>query len=142
VTEPKWLDVNLVLAIHHRQIERYGGDLGIRDLGLLESALARPQQHWHYTNPTVFQLAGVYADGIAKNHAFVDGNKRTAFVASVLFLEENGFHFRADPADAEYMFLRVAEGAVDETQLAQWFEVACRDHADYRPGGIPLVDRE
>jgi death on curing protein len=130
VTEPKWLGLDLILAIHRLQIERYGGIHGVRDHGLLESALARPQHLWHYGTATIPQLAALYAVGIAKNHAFLDGNKRTAFVASILFLEENGYRFQADPADAERVFLRVAEGSVDEVMLADWFDMSCRGASD------------
>ena len=104
--------------------------------------MARPQHLWHYGNATVTQLAALYAVGIAKNHAFLDGNKRTAFVASILFLEENGYRFQADPATAEHVFVSVAAGEMDEVRLADWFAIACGESSGILPGGHPLIERE
>jgi death on curing protein len=97
----------------------------MRDEGLLESALGRPQNLDAYGEPTVFELAATYAFGIARNHPFVDGNKRTAFVASVLFLRMNGQQLFAEQAEAAVVFLRLAAGEFSEAELAEWF----RDHA-------------
>jgi death on curing protein len=120
-----WLTVRLVTAIHHRQIQRHGGSFGLRDEGMLESALARPQNLAAYGEPTVFELAASYAFGLARNHPFVDGNKRTAFVASALFLRLNGQNLEAPQAEAAVMFLRLAAGEIDEAELAEWFRRNC-----------------
>ncbi len=116
-----WLTLRVVASIHQRQIQRHGGGHGTRDEGLLESALARPQNLAGYGEPTVFDLAASYAYGIARNHPFVDGNKRTAFVASALFLRVNGQQLSASPAEAAVVFLRLAAGEFSEAELAEWF---------------------
>ena len=115
-----WLDRRIVEAVHFRQIQRHGGGLGTRDEGLLDSALARPQNLAAYADPTAFELAASYAFGIARNHPFVDGNKRTAFVSAVLFLRLNGQTFNADQAEAAIVFLRLAAGEFSEAELAAW----------------------
>lgn len=117
----RWLDRRLVVSIHLKQIQRHGGGHGTRDEGLLASALARPQNLAAYEEPAAFDLAGSYAFGIARNHPFIDGNKRTAFVASVVFLEMNGQQFIADQAEAAVVFIRLAAGAFSEAELAEWF---------------------
>jgi death on curing protein len=116
----RWLTGRVVASIHLRQIQRHGGGRGIRDERLLESALARPQNLAGYGEPTVFELAASYAYGIARNHPFVDGNKRTAFVASVLFLRMNGQQFFAEQAEAAVVFIRLAAGEFSEGELAEW----------------------
>jgi death on curing protein len=116
-----WLTLRVVASIHQRQIQRHGGGHGTRDEGLLESALARPENLAAYGEPTVFDLAASYAYGIARNHPFVDGNKRTAFVASALFLRVNGQQLSASPAEAAVVFLRLAAGEFSEAELAEWF---------------------
>ena len=116
-----WVDQRIATAIHLRQIQRNGGSHGTRDQGLLESALARPQNLAAYSEPTVFELAANYADGVARNHPFADGNKRTSFVASTLFLEINGQHLHAKQAEAAVVFLRLAAGEFSEAELAEWF---------------------
>jgi len=121
----RWLSARLVTAIHHRQIQRHGGSFGLRDAGMLESALARPQSLAAYGEPTVFELAASYAFGLARNHPFVDGNKRTAFVASTLFLRLNGQNLEAPQAEAAVVFLRLAAGEIDEAELAEWFRRNC-----------------
>jgi death-on-curing protein len=117
----RWLTPRVVASIHLRQIQRHGGGHGIRDEGLLESALARPQNLAAYGEPTVFELAASCAFGIARNHPFIDGNKRTAFVASVLFLRMNGQEFLAEQAEAAVVFIRLAAGEFSEVELAEWF---------------------
>ena len=117
----RWLTSRVVTSIHLRQIQRHGGGHGIRDEGLLESALARPQNLAAYGSPTVFELAASYAYGIARNHPFIDGNKRTAFVASLLFLKMNGHEASAEQAEAAVVFLRLAAGEFSEAELAEWF---------------------
>ena len=98
--EPVWLLREFIVAIHERLIAEYGGSPGLRDEGLLESALARPLHLFHYGNPSEVELAAAYAVGIAKNHAFIDGNKRTAFVAAAVFLSRNGLRLTAPEAEA------------------------------------------
>lgn len=111
----------LALAVHDRQLAEHGGGQGIRDMGLLESALARPQNAAVYGDPDAADLAAAYAYGITRNHPFVDGNKRTAFVVSVLFLLDNGYRLHAGDADAVRTFLALATGALSEEGLAGWF---------------------
>jgi death on curing protein len=120
--EPVWLKREFIIAVHERLIADYGGSSGLRDEGLLESALARPRHQFHYGEPSLTGLAAAYAVGIAKNHAFVDGNKRTAFVAAVVFLERNGLHFNASEAEATIAMLRVAEGSMTEKQFTRWLD--------------------
>ena len=121
--EPEWVSYNVVLAIHETQLAEHGGSPGIRDQGLLDSALARPQNlHVYSEGATLVQLAASYAVGIAKNHGFIDGNKRTAWVVCAVFLELNGIPITADQASVVAMMLGVASGTVTEEQLAQWLE--------------------
>jgi death-on-curing protein len=116
-----WLSRDVVLAAHDASLERFGGTGGIRDEGLLESALARPQMLAHYEPETgPHRLAAAYAFGIAKNHAFVDGNKRTGFLAAYVFLRANGWTFEAEQADVVVWMLGVAAGSISEQQLAEW----------------------
>jgi death-on-curing protein len=121
-TEPVWLLREFIIAVHERLIAEYGGSPGLRDEGLLESALARPMHLFTYGTPSLAQLAASYAVGIAKNHAFIDGNKRTAFVAAAVFLERNGLNLTAPEAEAIVAMLRVAEGSMSEKQLARWLD--------------------
>jgi death-on-curing protein len=116
----RWLSGRIVTAIHLRQIQRHGGAHGVRDGGMLDSALARPPNLAAYGEPTVFDLAAGHAFGIARNHPFVDGNKRTAFVACALFLRVNGQILDAPQADAAVVFLRLAAGEIEEAELADW----------------------
>lgn len=118
--EPVWLLREFVLAIHERLIADHGGSAGLRDEGLLESALARPMHLFTYGKPPLPELAASYAVGIAKNHAFVDGNKRTAFVAAAVFLERNGLCLNASEAEATIAMLRVADSSMTEKQFARW----------------------
>jgi death-on-curing protein len=120
MTEPRWLDVDLVLAIHDMQIAEHGGGVGIRDPGLLESALARPLNLAAYGEPDLCALAAAYAFGIARNHPFIDGNKRTALVACDLFLDLNDVELTADDAACVVMFLGLAAGEVTEEALTDW----------------------
>jgi death-on-curing protein len=120
--EPTWLLREFVIAVHERLIAEYGGSPGLRDEGLLESALARPMHLFNYGNPSLVEMAASYAVGIAKNHAFVDGNKRTTFVAAAVFLERNGLRLNASEAEATVAMLRVAEGSLTERQLARWLK--------------------
>jgi death-on-curing protein len=120
--EPAWLLREFIIAVHERLIAEYGGSPGLRDEGLLESVLARPMHLFNYGSPSLVDMAASYAVGIAKNHAFVDGNKRTAFVAAAVFLARNGLRLTASEAEATVVMLRVAEGSLSEKQLARWLD--------------------
>ncbi len=120
MTEVIWIDLPEVLAIHARQLDEHGGASGVRDEGLLESALARPQQLFAYGEPDVFDLAAAYTAGIVQNHPFVDGNKRTGFVVGILFLELNGPIFTASEADATQAILNLAAGEINDDEFAIW----------------------
>lgn len=115
-----WIDPSVILAVHDEQVAEHGGSAGLRDRGLLESALARPLNLAAYGKPDHADLAACYGVGIAKNHPFVDGNKRTAFVAVELFLALNGWKLSASDADAVLAMLAVAAGKIDETGFAEW----------------------
>jgi len=119
--EPKWLLKEAVLAMHSRQLAEHGGGEGLRDDGLLQSALQRPLDKFAYSEPDLFDLAAAYAYGIARNHPFVDGNKRTALVASRTFLLINGYQIGASKEDRLKTFLALADGTLTEEQLASWF---------------------
>ena len=120
MTEPIWLPLDLVLAIHESQLRKFGGPAGVRDLGILESALGRPQNKWAYEGADLPVLAAAYAFGIARNHAFVDGNKRAALLAAVTFLGLNGIDFKVDEAEAAVMIRDLAAGIVSEEGLTRW----------------------
>ena len=117
-----WLLEDAVKAIHQRQIAEHGGTPGLRDEGLLKSALARPRNLLAYSeqNPDFAQLAASYAHGIARNHPFIDGNKRTALIAARTFLLLNGRDLEASQEDKYLTFMRLAEGVISEEQLADW----------------------
>ncbi len=127
-----WLDATDVTAYHAEQIAEHGGSAGLRDRGLLESALARPQNLAAYGEPSVFDLAAGYAAGIAKNHPFVDGNKRTAFVASVTFLELNGWQFVGTEEATAAAFLELAGDKLFQHELSHWLESHSRKAARKR----------
>ncbi len=118
--EPKWLTYDQVIAIHSRQLRRFGGAAGLRDDGLLRSAIERPVNKWHYEQAELSELAAAYAFGLAKNHAFVDGNKRIAFMSMVVFLRKNGVRFAPVQAHATKIILSLAAGEVSEESLARW----------------------
>jgi death on curing protein len=119
--EPLWIEVRDVLAIHDRLLALHGGAAGLRDRGLLESALARPRQHHAYAGkPEIVEMAALYTAGIVRNHPFVDGNKRTGFVIGVLFLELHGFDFNASEEDASEAVMALAAGSLDEASYAAW----------------------
>ena len=123
MTDPVWLDVEEVLAIHDRQIGEFGGSLGLRDLGLLESALGIPLNRFACGKPSLAELAASYAFGISKNHPFVDGNKRVGFASSCVFLKLNGHRLIATEADATLKMLALAAGKLTEKQLAKWIAI-------------------
>ena len=121
----RWLAIDRVVAIHQRQIAEHGGGDGVRDIGLLESALARAQNILAYVpDADIARLAAAYAFGIVKNHPFVDGNKRTGYVVMETFLIKNGFELRATPADKYLTFIRLAEGSLTEDEFAEWLRAA------------------
>lgn len=115
-----WIDRAVILAIHDAQLAEHGGLSGTRDLGLLDSALSRPPHLDAYGEPDAAALAAAYAYGIARNHPFLDGNKRTAFVAAELFLRLNGQRLGADDADCVLTMLALAAGDLDEDAFAAW----------------------
>ncbi|MCH8238106.1 MAG: type II toxin-antitoxin system death-on-curing family toxin [Proteobacteria bacterium] len=120
---PIWLLPEAVIVVQEIQIARYGGSGGLRDEALLESALARPVNKQAYGGEaTVFDLAAAYGFGLARNHAFIDGNKRIAFAAMAMFLSENGYEFVPDKMDALETIMRLAAGDVEEDELARWVE--------------------
>jgi death on curing protein len=126
VKEPEWVLRETVLTLHEQSLAQFGGSAGMRDEGLLDSALGRPQNLFAYRKPTLFELAASYAFGLAKNHPFIDGNKRIAFVTAVLFLELNGQRFQAEEADATVRTLALAAGAMDEAEYATWLKANSR----------------
>ena len=127
-TVPAWVTYDQVIAIHSRQLRRFGGAPGLRDEGMLQSALQRPVNKWQYEQADLHLLAAAYAYGLAKNHAFVDGNKRIAFMTMVVFLRKNGVRFAPDQAHATAMMMSLAAGEVSEESLARWI-------GDNRPKG-------
>ena len=120
MTEPAWLTAGLVLAIHDEQLREFGGPPGIRDMGALESALGRARNRWAYEGGDLARLAAAYGFGIARNHPFVDGNKRAALLAIITFLGLNDLEFTAGEAEAVVMIRDLAAGAIDEDVLARW----------------------
>ncbi len=118
--EPQWVMFDQAIAIHARQLRRFGGAPGLRDEGLLRSALERPVNKWQYEQADFPELAAAYAFGLARNHAFVDGNKRIAFMAMMVFLRANGIGFAPDPAQATAIILALAAGEVSEANLTRW----------------------
>ena len=124
MNEPVWVRLDVVLAMHEEALALHGGPEGVRDLGLLESALSRPKNIFAYAEEPVSlgRLAAAYARGIVANHPFVDGNKRTAFTVSVTFLKLNGLKLTASREDRVLVFWKLAAGEVSEAELAQWFE--------------------
>jgi death-on-curing protein len=122
VEEPRWIVRRAVLATHSEQIAAHGGSGGIRDESLLDSALAKPQNVFAYEpGANIFRLAASYAFGIARNHAFVDGNKRTALVVSLTFLKLNGHNIHAPREELYLTFLHLADGSLSEEELTAWF---------------------
>ena|SRR5690349_11112969 len=126
MNEPTWLRLEAILAAHDDQLAEHGGGVGVRDQGLLESALARPLNLHAYGEPSLVKLAAAYAFGIARNHPFVDGNKRTALVAAELFLALNGHDLTATDVECVETFLALAAGEISEEELAAWIDRNCR----------------
>jgi death on curing protein len=130
MNEPVWLDVEIVIDLHAEQLALFGGPDGIRDQGMLESALGRPINKFTYGETDLAVLAAAYAFGIARNHPFVDGNKRAAFGAMIVFLGLNDIDFLVPPESATVMILSLAAGEVNEEGLARWI----RDNWPHEPG--------
>jgi len=118
--QPKWLTYDQVVAIHSRQLRRFGGAAGLRDEGLLRSAIQPPINKWLYEHAELPELAAAYAFGLGKNHAFVDGNKRMAFMSMMTFLRKNKIRFAPDQAHATNIIISLAAGEVSEESLARW----------------------
>ena len=122
MNEPVWLAEEAVRALHDELIKEHGGLGGVRDAGLLDSALARPHNLFAYAEPSLFELAAAYAFGLVRNHAFVDGNKRTGLMAAYVFLRVNGYRLSAPEVEAVAAFRDLAAGAIEEAQLSRWIE--------------------
>ncbi|MBK3660267.1 type II toxin-antitoxin system death-on-curing family toxin [Bradyrhizobium diazoefficiens] len=120
MNEPFWLTRQMVVAIHDEQLAIHGGASGLRDEGMLESALDRPKNKWSYENADLAELAAAYAFGVARNHPFVDGNKRTSLLALYTFLGVNSIDFVVPEAEAAAMILSLAAGEVSEQSLVRW----------------------
>ncbi len=116
----KWIDLDVVIAIHDQQIVEHGGSIGVREMGLIESALSRPQNLVAYSTPDVYDLAAAYGYGIARNHGFTDGNKRTAYVVARLFLRLNGFDLTAPAVERVLIFEKLGKGDLEQDDLAAW----------------------
>ena len=119
---PVWVLHETVIALHEQLLAEFGGSSGVQEEGLLESALARPENLFHYGKPTIFDLAASYGFGLVKNHPFVDGNKRIGFAVAVLFLELNGCQFEATEAEATVRTLALAAGEMNEAGYAAWLK--------------------
>jgi death on curing protein len=120
--KPYWLSREECLALHEMMLSQYGGNEGLRDENMLESALAKPLQLFAYGKPTMFDLAASYVFGVVKNHPFIDGNKRTGFMLGAGFLERNGYQFHASEADAAVRTLALAAGEMSEKEFAEWLK--------------------
>jgi death on curing protein len=125
--EPIWLSWMVVESIHLKQILQHGGSRGVRDKGLIESALARPVNKWKYEGADVFALAAAYGFGIAKNHGFEDGNKRTAFLSLYTFLGLNGYDLDASESEVVSVMTAIADGTLSEEDLVGWIRVCARE---------------
>lgn len=119
-----WVAVDVAVAAHAEQLAEHGGGEGVRDMRLLESAMARPQNLSSYGDPDIAELAAAYAFGIARNHPFVDGNKRTAAVVSETFLALNNYRLNASDAELVVAFVALAAGELSEEEMADWFRRA------------------
>ena len=124
--KPHWVLRETVLALQERLLAEFGGLGGLRDEGLFDSALARPEQLFAYDKPDLFDLAAAYASGLVRNHPFVDGNKRVGFTTAIVFLELNGCDFTASEADAALQTLALAARELDEAGYAAWLRENCQ----------------
>jgi death on curing protein len=123
---PVWVLREAVLALHEQALVEFGGEAGIRDEGLLDSAMANPQNLFAYGKPDLFELAANYGFGLVKNHPFVDGNKRIGFIVAVVFLELNGYIFQATEAEAAVRTFELAAGKTSEAEYAEWLKANSR----------------
>jgi len=141
MNEPVWVTEEDCLSFHDKLLARFGGASGVRDKGLLLSALARPQHVFAYETPSLFDLAAAYAHGIVKNHPFIDGNKRSGFLAATLFLEANGIRFNGDERDAVIQTLALAAGESTLQDFSAWLQrVSVQPQSE--PTDAPLHDRD
>jgi death-on-curing protein len=124
--EPIWILREVALLAHEQSLAQFGGSDGLRDEGLLDSALGKPHNLFAYGKPSLFELAASYAFGIVKNHPFIDGNKRTGFVVAIAFLQINGRRLEASEVDATLRTLALAAGAMTEAEYADWLKASCR----------------
>ena len=120
--EPVWVLREVVLMAHEQSLAQFGGSAGVRDAGLIDSALGKPQNLFAYGKPNLFELAASYAFGLVKNHPFIDGNKRTGFVVAVVFLKCNGWRLEASEVDATVRTLALAAGEMSESAYAEWLK--------------------
>ena len=120
MTEPVWVLPQVIRALHERLLSEFGGASGVRDEGMLESALSRPGNQFSYGSPSIHELAAAYAFGLVRNHPFVDGNKRIGFATAILFLEINGYRFLASEVDVTVQTLALAAHELDEAGYAAW----------------------
>jgi len=124
--EPEWLTLQPMLAVHEQLVAEHGGDAGVRNLGLLDSALAAPRHHYTYGKRDIFVLAAAYAYGITRDHSFIDGNKRTAFLAAYTFLGINGWELNAPEEQVVTMVVGLSDRSVSAEAFAEWLRMACR----------------
>jgi len=123
--EPVWVMGQVVMSAHKMLLSEHGGSPGLRDEALLTSALSRPQQRFSYVpESSIFELAASYSYGLAKNHSFIDGNKRIAFTVAAIFLEINGFHFNAPESEVVVIFENLASNNITEKEVADWFKTS------------------
>jgi death-on-curing protein len=123
---PTWVLRETVLTLHEQLLAEFGGEAGVRDEGLLDSALVKPENLFAYGTPTLFDLAASYGFGLVKNHPFIDGNKRAGFTVAVVFLELNGYRFQATEAEAAVRTLALAAGDMTEKEFAAWLKTNSR----------------
>lgn len=124
--KPIWVLRETVLTLHEQSLAEFGGAAGIRDEGLLDSALSKPENLLAYGKPTIFDLAASYGFGLVRNHPFIDGNKRVGFIVAVVFLELNGYRVQASEADAAVQTLALAAGELFEAEYAAWLKANSR----------------
>ena len=125
-SDPVWLPREVILATHEILLNRFGGLAGIRDEGLLDSAIGRPLQLLAYGDPSLFDLAAAYSFGIVRNHPFLDGNKRIGFMSAYIFLSANGQELNAPEEEAVTQTLALAAGVLEESDFAKWLERSCK----------------
>jgi death-on-curing protein len=123
---PVWVLRETVLTLHEQSVAEFGGEAGIRDESLLDSALGKPEHLFAYRKPAIFDLAASYGFGLVKNHPFIDGNKRVGFIVAVVFLELNGYRFQAAEAEAAVRTLALAAGEMSESEFAVWLKANSR----------------